>query len=586
MATLSALPTARELPALLTAPRSRGRRDIRTWTIAAAVLAVAVAIRIWNLGAIMATSDQVAIAWAVQHNYGIKWFFAHDYGPVLPILQRTWAELLSRLHLPIDEAALRIPIAAASVLQILFTFGLVRRLGGGRSEAILAAAVCSVIPTLVSDAHYAWGYNTVWLLTGTVSLWAILTYLDEDRPYWLFLGGTALLLHCLSNCFAFALPVALMYVWWDRRRTRQHASSSPATPRHRAASLPLGRSFGFGFIIPCVLALAVIYMSWRWTGGGQLGRLLHKHDAGSTGWRFTQFLDLPSMWVSHFGYLFALSAAAGLIWATLTPRYRVLAVWSWAAVLPLTLLVDWTRVGYPGAYMIEAAYAAGVLAAIWICAMLQRLSPRPVARLAFACAAALALCHMGVGSADACLNEAQFVRWTGLKTFWGSVRPETGIKAAGYYVRAHVPPEAVVMTIHTNTGMEVSVAEYYCGRAVLADYDLRPEMLAPLVREMHAEVDVLIADAAYRDRIDTLPDFELAATIRHDDEPVRYIYARPGLNLPHVDEQAATFNALYDRHCRNTRVPTPLPAPPQFDERLARYQGFLKSLRAAERPTP
>ncbi|HOQ88107.1 MAG TPA: hypothetical protein PLQ89_20580, partial [Phycisphaerae bacterium] len=138
----------------------------------------------------------------------------------------------------------------------------------------------------------------------------------------------------------------------------------------------------------------------------------------------------------------------------------------------------------------------------------------------------------------------------------------------------------------TNTGMEVSVAEYYCGRAVLADYDLRPEMLAPLVREMHAEVDVLIADAAYRDRLDTLPDFELAATIRHDDEPVRYIYARPGLNLPHVDEQAATFNALYDRHCRNTRVPTPLPAPPQFDERLARYQGFLKSLRAAERPTP
>jgi hypothetical protein len=578
MATLTTPPTAHELPFLMIRQGSRADAwSIRSIAAACAVFAVAIAIRTWNMNAIMATSDQAAIAWMVRHSFGFKWIFAHDYGPVLPLVQRTWAELLSRLHLPIEEAAMRAPILMAGLLQLVVTFCVVRRLGRGRSEAGLAALVCALIPSMVSDARYAWGYNTLWLLAGTAALWGTLAYLQEDRPGWLLLAGVALLLHCLGNCFAFALPVTLLFVWARAARNQNGVCSIADDLPVR--SIPLLRSFLMGFIIPCMAALAVIGLSWWWTGGGQLGRLAFKHQVGSTGLRIGQLFDLPAMWVVQFGYLFAVPAAAGLTWATFQGRHRVLAVWCWASLLPMMILVDWSRVGYPAAYLLETTYAAGLLGTLFIAALYRRLADRPVARAILACGAALAVLHMGIASVDACLNHARLTRWTGVPIIWGSVRPETGIKAAGWYVRKHVPAHCVVMATHTNTGMEVPVAEFYCGRAVLADYDLPGEMIEPLVHQMQAGVDVIIVDPEWCEPADNLPGFERVATFRHHRLAVRHVYARAALGLPRVDEESSALNLLFDAAYRCRKVPQVRLAPPGFEEQLGRYQQTLKSLR-------
>lgn len=577
MASIALPASTRDLPSLLDRAGARTRASrIQTLAFVSLIVALAVGLRISYLDATMASSDQVSMAWMVRHCFGFKWIIAHDYGPVLPIVQRGFAQTLSILRMPVDEAAARTPIVLASLLQVAATFGLLRSLRCSRSEAGLGALVCAALPALVCDAHYAWGYGTIWLLTGTICLWAILSYLNEDRPGWLLVGGTALLLHCLSNCFAFALPVTLIYVWISRAQSRPERTIPSHVPHH---SPPLARSFIIGFVLPCVAALTIIVLSYAWTGAGQLGRLLFKGEAGSTGLQWDQILELPAMWITHFGYLVAIPTAIGLAWGSRNNRYRPLAVWCWASILPLLFFVDWDRVGYAAEYLMEAAYAGSLLGTVWVCHVYRQLGHRRTLQCAFTCSVALALIHMSVGSADVCLAGGRLTRWTGLGTTWGSVRPETGIKAAGWYVQSHVPASAIVMTTHTNTGMESPVAEYYCGRAVLADWDLLPGMIEPLVREMVPDVDVLIAEPEWRRLAESLSDFERTATFRHAGRPVRYVYARRSLQLPQVDAEANALNDRFDRECVCRKAPQPLAAPPGFDAVYARYVPLVRDLR-------
>jgi hypothetical protein len=308
--------------------------------------------------------------------------------------------------------------------------------------------------------------------------------------------------------------------------------------------------------------------------------LLHKQEVGSLHPSLAHFLQLPGMWVQQFGYAFALMAAAGLIYGTYRRGpTRLIACWCWASLLPLMFIVDWQHVGYPSSYLIEVAFTGGLLAAVAAVAAYRRLSNRRIARAVLASVFALALLHMTVGAADACLRNGRLAALTGIRSSWGSVQPETGIKAAGWYVREYVPASAMVMTTHTNVGMEVPVAEYYCGRGVLADYDLSPELIESLVRAMSPRVDVLIADADHAAMVERLTGLQRVATFRADGRAVRFVYARPTLNLPTVDACARDLNTRYDRQYRSHRVPQPIPSAPGLHACLTEYQATLRALR-------
>lgn len=539
---------------------------VGTLVVAAGIV---IGLRIWGLNATFATSDQAAMAWMLRYSFGIEWIFAHDYGPVLPVIMRTWTEVLNTLGIGVNEAAIRLPIVGMSLLQVLVTFGLLRRLNASARVAGVGCLVAGVLPLVVTDSHYSWAYTTCWLLTGSTALWATLAFFDTGRLRWLLIAGAALLLHCLSNCYAFALPISLLAAWWQER--------------HSGRGLRW-RSWLAGCVLPCTLALIAVLLCWHETGAGQIGRLLVKQHGGATGLHIGQSARLPHIWTLQFGYLFALPAAAGLTYGTLSnDRRRPLAVWAWASLLPIVLAIDWTTVGYVSAYLAEAAYAGGLLGVLWIASTRERLAHRPRLRTAFTCAAAVAVVHMAAGSADAALRDGKLAALTGVRTGWGSIKPESGIKAAGWYIRRHVPDDAIIMTTHTNQGLEAPVARYYLGRAVLASYDLKPAMVEPLVRAMEGCLDVLIVEASRAPLADRLNNFECVAIFRRNGEPVRCVYARPGLHLPHVDAEAANAAAWYDRHCPAGPAPQPIVTPPELETHLAYYQITERRLRLAHR---
>ncbi len=574
-------PTAGRLagPAPAVPPPRAGIATRRRTARAGAVLLLlllAVLLRAWNIGAIFASSDQVAAAYLVRHSFGIKWLFAHDYGPVLAVLQRSFAEVLSRLHLPIAEASARVPVMIVSVAQVVITLPLLRRFRCPRSDALVGALCCAVLPTLVTDGHYAWGYLTIWLFTGSLALWATLAWFDDRRPWQLVTAACALLAHCLSNCYAFALPLTLAVAWVAALRNRRQGDPGrPARPAIRWAVI--------GFLLPCLAALTVIYLSWRWTDGGQLGRLIAKHRGGTTRWQAGQFAEWARAWIGQFGYLFGAVAGLGMIFGGLLiarrDRRGLLAIWAWAGALPLVFFVTPWTVGYPGSYLIEAIYGAGLLGTLLICSTCRRLAAHSRARAGVAAAGVLALCHMGIGGADDCLAGGRLARYTGVHTGWGNVQPDTGIKAASWYVRQHVPMDATVMALHTNRGMEAPVAEYYIGRNVLAGYDLKSGMLKPLVQKMHGIVDVLIVSAEHQALVEALDDFERVCTLTNRGRPVRFVYARRALSLARLQEETAAINTRYDRQFQPRHVPICLPAPAGFGDKLRRFQERVRQLR-------
>lgn len=74
---------------------------------------------------------------------------------------------------------------------------------------------------------------------------------------------------------------------------------------------------------------------------------------------------------------------------------------------------------------------------------------------------------------------------------FGSIRQDNGIKAAGYFVREHVPPSKLVFT-----DMTPLHGAYYLGRAVFAIYDAKLPQILDYLREVLSEVDYAIINAA------------------------------------------------------------------------------------------
>jgi len=539
------------------------------------LVVLAVILRAANMGATFESSDQAAMGHMIRHNYGIAWLFAYPYGPVLPILHRAFAELLTLLHLPINETATRVPTMWLSLAQVAITYPLLRRLSWPRVDSLVGTTCCAILPLLVTDAHYAWADHAAWLLAGTVALWATLAYLDDRRIWQLAIAAAALLAHCLSSFHVLALPVTLMVVWMLAWR---HPSRAMAGRSDRRAAI---WAIGGGYVLPCILALAVIIASWMWTGKGQLGHILSKRNVGTFGLRFQQILEYPDMWFGQFGVVFGLIAAAGTV-AGLVCLYQgkrigLIAIWAWTAILPFVLLVNWNATGYANYYMCETVYTAGLLGAWWLCTLFRSL---PRWRSAWAILALCAFVQLTLGSVDVVIAGSGLQRYTGIFTGWGNVRPDSGVKAAGWYVREHVPMEATVLAIHTNKGMEISVAQYYTGRRVLAHYDIPRDLVAPLFKDTYTDADVVIVDVQYQSLVEAADTFELVCRLSHKGRPVRFVYARSKWALPWVDEDVGIINTRYDACYQPRRVPLPLVAPDGFLDKLERYQTAKRRLKA------
>jgi hypothetical protein len=546
--------------------------------IAIAALSFGAALRFIGLGAPFESSDQATMAHAVRYNFGIDWILGHQYGPVIAIIYAAYARFMSWMGIGLTEFVHRLPVALVGWLQILITYPLMRRLHRTQIEAALAMLIVAALPTLVTDARltWAWGYLTVWLFSGSVALWLTFAYLDDRRRWQLAGAVAALIIHCLSNAYSFALPLTLGSIWavhvWHAFRNRQHSNRKQLL----IASLA-------GYIAPCagvVLAIVGLYML---TGRGQIHHLLNKTDNGTSGLYLQQIIELPGMWVRQLSFGIGAVAAIGVFAALLKWRQRCfwLAVWAIVALLPVLLLTDWNAIGYISAYLIETIYASALLAAIVLGSLIRRSMQLPVPRMASVAMTALLIAMLFVGTAGDTLAAGAFSTWTGVNIQADDISHDTGIKAIGWYVRQHVPEKLMILVLHTNKGLEVPVAEYYFARRVLACYDLREDMVAPLVTHMADKVDVIVVRHEHEALLENSDRFERVAVVRDQKHVMRAVYARQPLGLPKIEIRPEAANKQYDQAFAETEIPQGLPVPEHWMETATYYKQIIAELRVS-----
>jgi hypothetical protein len=127
----------------------------------------------------------------------------------------------------------------------------------------------------------------------------------------------------------------------------------------------------------------------------------------------------------------------------------------------------------------------------------------------------------------------------------GGIPPDPGSKAAGYLVRAHVPPEARALAIHR--AVEPPNLFYYFGRTEYAYYDLTLEQSIDRFWQTKDRVDIVICDQDQRAAVEADGSFVERVVLLSEGLPRMWIYARPDVEIPSVHADVAGLNRAFDQ---------------------------------------
>lgn len=514
--------------------------------VLAALAGLALMLRTYGTNVPFHSGDYASMPYMVSHWFGVSWIIAHIHGPLLPAVVWLFAKAAVGLGLVMNEAMWRLPLALVGTIQVPVTYLLMRRLGGHAWTALLAAGLAAVLPPLTSDARYPWGYETLALCVGSLAIWAWLRDLDRPTRFGHWLAGGLLGLYLVSHLVIHAVPLVIVAAVLMRLGPRQGLRRL----LHPAAVLP-------------VAAAAFTLYAYLAVGGGILGRMLH-HTAlgtlhpGAYGvtdlWRLARQLVGP-VWVVFC----AVAVAVGLGLVARRDRRGLPALWVVVYLAPLVLLLDVNNIGRPAVYQVQWIFAASLAAGTLLQVLVERSRrwtrpPRAVIAVCVPAFAVLIFAAHLLGSASNLFTPHRWPMLTGTVDY-GRMAPDPGYKAAGWYVREHVPADAVILATHDTTGLEYPTATYYTGRHVAAAEDTTYEQECRLVDAVAGDIDAAIVEPKFLARF-TEHGFDVPVRILRDGEPILYVAARPGFDIPPMEVDAAEANARFDREFALRRVPT------------------------------
>ncbi len=528
-------------------------------------------LRTWGAGATFQSGDYASMPYMVTHWFGLSWVIAHIHGPLLPGMVWLFAKAATALGFGMNEALWRLPLGLVGSLHVPATYLLMRRLRAERPVALLAAALTAVLPSLTSDARYPWGYETLAVCIGTLAIWAFLRDLDQPSRRGEWLAGGLLGLYLLSHLVIHAVPTVITV-------------AVLASLGWRAG---LRRLLRASVLVPVAGAVACIAYAWFALHGGILGRMARHVGHGTLEPGGSTPLDLALLWVNHLGPIWAgfcgLGVLVGLAMILRGDRRGLPALWAVVYVLPLMLLLDLDRIGRATVYQVQGTYAgvlAGCMLVQWAVEPARRwaAAPRSTANVTLTVFALLFLGCQLLGSVfNLFLGEHRpLVAGT---VDYGRVVPDPGYKAAGWYIREHVPDDAVILATHGVTGMEYPVAVYYTGRHIAAAEDTTEQEECLIIDTVGPQVDVAVVEPRFARKFEQELGFVLPVRVYRGEDLVLFIAARDPALIPWMDLDVAEANRAFDRDHAPRRVPQAVRTIPRTAEVNQRILALLADLR-------
>lgn len=557
----------------MAAPGAQTERMWRAPVVCAVVLLtfLALFLRTHRTNVPFHSGDYASMPYMVAHWYGVSWIIAHIHGPLLPAIDWLFAKTAVTIGLTMNEMMWRLPLALVGTFHVVVTYLLMRRLGVKAWPAVLAGAMTAALPLLTSDARYPWGYETLAVCIGSLTIWAWLRDLDRPTRFGRWLAGGLLGLYLLSHLVIHAVPVVVV--------TAVFLAIGP-----RAG---LKRLLQPAAILPVLAAAACTLYSYFALDGGIFGRIA-RHvghgtlNAGAFTW--AEALELGNQLVGPIWLAWCAAAiVVGLVSLSRRDRRGLPALWAVVYAAPLMLLLNVNNIGRPAVYQVQWVYAASLAG----CILLETLAdavkgwkpaPRLACRVTLGSFGLLMFSVQLLGSASNLFTADRWPRLTGTVDY-GRAVADPGFKAAGWYIRTQVPSDAVILATHNRTGMEYPTAVYYTGRHVAAAEDTTDEQERLLIDAVLAEIDVAIVEPRFLAKFNEASGFVVPVRVLREGRPILYVAARTGLTIPTIELDVADANTRFDRVCPLRRIPTAIQ---QLPRTAAVNQRILALLRETD----
>jgi hypothetical protein len=440
------------------------------------------------------------------------------------------------LGVAIRETTIVAPFAVVGGLAPWLLYRLMRR-AFSRGVALTAALALAVLPSHIAQSRTV----AAWILAANLMMLTILLawrYIERGRRADALAFSAALAIYLPSDNLApgTLMLLAVMAVVWPSGALRERLHWARAVFVRPAVLVLPALSLGL---------LAAVQVVFVVTGRPTYGFLGH-YLAGKVG-RGVHLEPVLTGLLDNLGPpltgLVLFAAVLALIRPARCRHAWVFVVWALCFALPTVLLIDpaGTLVsGYltPLLIALLALGAAGFAAATTAAA--RAIGPRP-ARTA---GAVVLIAFFGVAMAlvPSRIYALPFLVPPQPIGLWGGeIYDNDGAKTAGYWIRRHTPPGALVIS-----DLRLFVGKYYFHR---------PTAGLERMEALRRRVGVVAVKPTSRGRLHAagwLEGFSLAATVMHEDRPVFLVYARgrvtPDSGMHHIAPAVTVTTAEFDRH--------------------------------------
>ncbi|NPV46946.1 MAG: hypothetical protein HPY69_08300 [Armatimonadetes bacterium] len=524
---------------MLTSVAAAGKENLRRVALMA-VLTLALLLRLHGLRHLTyAGPDEGLWAYFIVNNAQLPWLSADlassalgrimswDYGWPMFVGWDAYVRLLASLGIGVNEFTLALPMVLCGVGVCYLVFLAGRRLVG-EAGALLASLLVAVMPHAVTWSRTIGGsvtFNSLLLLMAIIALMRYVEAPGQRRRQWV--AGLAVGLYlCGDVQFAIGAVILLGLLALGPRPAGYEGSRG-------LARLVLRPTL---FVPPVVMFLpyvAAYAYACRLGYPDQtyLGTVLAEHKAR---WGFHLMSFASDLWFNA-GLLLMLGLTLiprGL--RQLAPEYRR---WLslWLALTAAPFLFAMTR-----EVTLVTCYHNHLLVAV---ALLVASGVMGLRQAGLRTGLATVLSAGTLLATFACVYQVQplqGVLWPRLQAPYGAMAPETGLKAAGYWVRTRLHPTDRVFVAH-----DPALAFWYFGReCVTGGYTAAdPPPRAFLEHRNDVCAAVVTAATPYPPGIFTANGFPGLVTVRSKGKPVAWVHVRE-----HVEEviDAQTAAPLYN----------------------------------------
>lgn len=482
------------------------------------------------LGNPFVSSDNAQVAVKTLFNPGYAWMLKENYGILITLIVKIFIGIFSQLGFPLTEFLWKLPIALfgiALIPLVYYALGLIAR---NRATALVGSWLTACFPLHVMQSRFLYGSEVLSVFFLLCVIVALVRFYEAQSWTRGLIASVAIGLYLISHVyilpFVIVLPIIVI------------ACSIKDATNWKPALVRGGRLFftkGL-WIIPILISPllrpALDHTTRKET---KFGFYLLDHWEGITG--NVGYALLFSIFVSVF-YLFVTRKYCIMVWVFLMCGGVYLAPLIIGAPPGITVVRGYMVIG-----LFFCILMVSILLGKWM--IFHR-------NLAIA-ATVVIIASTSIGLTLSLFinpHEKRALNAFGVKLERGTIL-DTGIKAAGYLIQRHIPPDKRVLAIHRS--VEPPNLLYYFNRREGSWFDLTLEQTLEKLQHFAPQTDVIICEEIQLPVVKQLKAFDQRVVLQWREQPVMWIFTRHELtDLPKLNISVEPLNDAFDKENKRT----------------------------------